>query len=105
MSDLHVHLPAGFTGQVIQEGNVITIQPAADLPSPAPPAGDSDPPGVETMLQRFEGYDPRTPARRVCDALVDRGWRLSPRGRATARYPPMRATCDLSTRDQHARRG
>ncbi len=81
LGEVHLHLPAGFRG-------VIHLHVGADAGADAGPAavrpvredpeaavGDEPPDAaIEEMLQRFEGYDAHTAARRVYAEMIRSGW-------------------------------
>ncbi len=81
MPDVHLHLPADFSGQIaINADGGITISGAdAGVVAPVAPVAtagghqiDDD---VEARLTRFERRRPNSPIRKVFNALIDQGWK------------------------------
>ena len=87
-SDLHIHIPLGFSGTmtVTHDGH-ITVKSAGASASPAASNWPTLEPKVaeelEEMLTRQKNYDPTTRSRDIVASLVERGWRVYPRPKAS----------------------
>lgn len=75
MSDLHVHLPEGFSGivHIHRDGDVATI--SAGSAEATTTASTAD---VEAILSRHETHDLHSNSRQVYEALLADGWQPYP---------------------------
>jgi hypothetical protein len=69
-NELHVYLPADFYGIV----HLHLGADEAENASPRPALETSAASDTESMLEKFEAFDPTTQARKVHDALCGTGW-------------------------------
>lgn len=71
LQEIHLHIPRDFEGIVHLHLGAETN--TAVVPDNGPDAGDAS--AVESMLGRFETFDPTSVARQVYGHLVDTGWK------------------------------
>ena len=80
-SDLHIHIPLGFTGTMtVGDDGQITVT-SAEAPASAaatswPTLDATTAQELEEMLTRHKNYDPTTRSRDITAFLMERGWKI-----------------------------